>query len=44
MAERYRDFSASLPALCAIFQMDEDEMVFNDLTSVVEEWLRLNPW
>jgi hypothetical protein len=41
--ERYKAFGEDLPVLCASLKLDSNALEFNDLTTVVEEWLRDNP-
>lgn len=44
MCERYQMFRSSLPLVCDGMRLDPNELQFNDLTAVVDEWLRLNSW
>jgi hypothetical protein len=40
---RYRLFRSQLPVFCEKLKLTMDEMVFNDYTAIVWEWLKLNP-
>lgn len=40
---RFERFKSDLPVVCDALRLEPDELEFNDLTSVVGEWLRLNP-
>ena len=40
---RYVEFRRQLPELLRSLHIAPDEMVFNDYTNIVSEWLRLNP-
>lgn len=44
IAERYALFTSELPGLCVLAQLKEDELIFNDFTTLVSEWLFLNNW
>lgn len=44
MAERYEKFSEDLPVIASSINVDPDELIYNDLTTVVERWLKKNPW
>lgn len=41
--ERYGKFTSKLPALCKKVGLTIDEMIFNDYTAVIYEWLKENP-
>lgn len=41
--ERYCKFTSKLPALCEKVGLTIDEMIFNDYTAVIYEWLKENP-
>jgi hypothetical protein len=41
--ERYRKFTANLPALCEKVGLTIDEIIFNDYTAIIYEWLKENP-
>jgi hypothetical protein len=38
---RYATFRSALPTLCHEFQLEPDELTFNDLSTLVAEWLRI---
>lgn len=44
MFERYERFQGDLPVVSESLMLEPDDLQFNDLTSVVEEWLRINSW
>lgn len=37
--QRYRDFCAQLPELCAGLQLQRDELLFNEFTQIAATWL-----
>jgi hypothetical protein len=41
--DRYHKFTSKLPALCEKVGLTIDEMIFNDYTAVIYEWLKENP-
>jgi hypothetical protein len=41
--ERYRKFTSKLPALCEKVGLTSDEIIFNDYTAIIYEWLKENP-
>lgn len=41
--ERYHKFTSKLPILCGKVGLTIDEMIFNDYTAVISEWLKENP-
>jgi len=41
--ERYRKFTSKLPALCERVGLTSDEIIFNDYTAIIYEWLKENP-
>jgi hypothetical protein len=41
--ERYRKFTSKLPVLCKKVGLTIDEIIFNDFTSIIYEWLKENP-
>lgn len=43
MAERYAQFTAALPVLCDKWGLQPNDLPFNDLTTIAEEWLKANP-
>jgi hypothetical protein len=44
MVARYEMFQRDLPLLCETLQLDRDDLIFNDYTTVVAEWLKENDW
>lgn len=44
MVERYERFGRALPLLCERLQLDRDELLFNDFTTLAAEWLKVNSW
>lgn len=40
---RYRKFISELPVICKGLKLTIDEMIFNDYTDIVSEWLKQNP-
>jgi hypothetical protein len=40
---RFERFKNNLPVVCDGLRLEPDDLEFNDLTTVVGEWLRLNP-
>lgn len=44
MVERYARFQSALPVMCADLRLDRDDLLFNDLTTLAAEWLKVNPW
>ena len=40
---RYRKFISELPVICKALKLTIDEMIFNDYTDIVSEWLKQNP-
>jgi hypothetical protein len=42
--ERYELFLSELPQLCERLNLDENELVYNDYTTLVVGWLEANPW
>jgi hypothetical protein len=43
MTTRYMEFRALLPVMCTEAALDEDELEFNDYTTLLVEWPRANP-
>jgi hypothetical protein len=41
--ERYYNFTSNLPALCEKVGLTIEEMIFNDYTAIIYEWLKENP-
>ena len=44
MFERYQQFLGTLPVLRAELQLDADELLFNDYTTLVVGWLKGHAW
>ena len=44
MAERYALFRRDLPASLAARYIVAGELIYNDFTTLLVEWLRTNPW
>lgn len=44
IVERYELFREELPELCRRTQLDPDDLIFNDYTTCVSEWLKENDW
>lgn len=44
MIQRYDLFQRELPLLCEVLRLDRDDLIFNDYTTVVAEWLKVNSW
>lgn len=44
MWQRFRKFQTDLPITCDALLLEPDSLEFHDLTTVIEEWLRENPW
>lgn len=44
MVERYRLFRQNLPLLCDQLRLDPDDLIFNDLATLISEWLKVNSW
>ena len=44
MQERYELFQSELPALCDQLHLDRNDLIFNDFTTLVAEWLKENVW
>ena len=44
IVERYRLFREELPELCRRSHLDPDDLIFNDFTACVSEWLKENDW
>ena len=42
MAERYELFQEKLPLLCDQLRFDRSELIFNDYTTLIAEWLKAN--
>ncbi|HEU0301308.1 MAG TPA: hypothetical protein VFR37_17720 [Longimicrobium sp.] len=44
IADHYRLFRFELPLMCDRIGLDADELIFNDLTTVISGWLQANQW
>ena len=44
MVDRYKRFWRDLPRFSQKFQLDADELTFNDFTTLTAEWQSLNRW
>ena len=44
MAERFRLFQNELPLLCRVLSLERNELIFNDYTTLISEWLKENSW
>lgn len=44
IAERYASFRDELPELCAEVHIETDELIFNDFTTILVEWLQDHEW
>lgn len=44
IVERYWLFCDELPELCRRVRLDPDDLIFNDFTTCVSEWLKENDW
>jgi hypothetical protein len=44
MVERYELFQEELPLLCEQLRLDRSDLIFNDYTTLIAEWLKLNSW
>lgn len=42
--QRYQNFHDDLPLYCEAYQLDPSHLTFNDLTSLIGEWLKENEW
>ena len=40
IGERYQEFMEDLPQLAQAFQLEVEELIFNDYTSILTEWLK----
>ncbi|MFZ2087977.1 MAG: hypothetical protein WAU47_05330 [Desulfobaccales bacterium] len=43
ISERYQLFTTDLPEVCLELQLEQDNLIFNDYTHIVSEWLKRNP-
>lgn len=44
MVQRYDLFQQELPLLCDQLRLDCDDLIFNDYTTLIAEWLKENSW
>jgi hypothetical protein len=44
VVDRYKLFREELPELCRRSHLDPDDLIFNDFTTCVSEWLKENDW
>ena len=44
MAKRYGIFLDELPALLREVDVEREELIYNDYTTIMVGWLRVNPW
>ena len=44
ITERYESFMDELPELCGEFHVETDELIFNDFTTILVEWLQDHEW
>lgn len=44
MAKRFELFQDDLPPLCRQLRLDRNELIFNDYTTLIAEWLKGNAW
>jgi hypothetical protein len=44
MVERFRIFQSELPLLCNELSLERHELIFNDYTTLIAEWLKENSW
>ena len=42
--ERYQEFQRDLPIIASDSALDHEHLIFNDLTTVIELWLKKNPF
>ncbi len=42
--DRYKLFLSELPQLCTSLNLNQEELIYNDYTTLVVGWLRVNPW
>ena len=42
--DRYELFLSELPQLCSSLNLDENELIYNDYTTLTVGWLQANPW
>ena len=39
---RYRQFRTDLPVMCEELELEEDQLIFNDFTTLIASWLQAN--
>lgn len=44
MAKQYGIFLDELPALLREVDVEREELIYNDYTTIMVGWLRVNPW
>ncbi len=44
ICDRYKLFLSELPQLCTSLNLNQEELIYNDYTTLVVGWLRANPW
>ena len=44
MLERFNLFQEELPLLCTALKLERSELIFNDYTMLIAEWLKENSW
>jgi len=44
MYERYQEFLGALPAICSELNLDSNDLMYNDYTTLVVGWLRQHSW
>jgi hypothetical protein len=44
MVERFCLFQQDLPLLCRELRLERNELIFNDYTTLIAEWLKENSW
>jgi hypothetical protein len=42
--ERFHLFQSELPLLCNLLRLERHELIFNDYTTLIAEWLKENSW
>ena len=44
MLQRFNLFQEELPLLCTALRLERSELIFNDYTMLISEWLKENNW
>jgi hypothetical protein len=44
MVGRFGLFQEDLPLLCRELRLERNELIFNDYTTLIAEWLKENNW